>query len=236
MAEPHRTLTGNRILDALPEQEFGRLRAHLEPVTFQLKQILYRPGDAISFVYFPVTGALSVITLLHDGSSVEVGMVGNEGLLGLSALLGDGISLHEVMVQAAGGGFRTSARIVRQELEQSGPFRDLVLKLSQLVVADISQRAACNGRHDLEARCARWLLAMQDKLETDHFPLSQEFLAMLLGVQRTAVTAVARQLLGKGLIRYRHGRIEIVDRVGLEAAACECYRIMKELRDRFLRK
>ncbi len=233
-AEPHRIVTGNRILDALPAHEFEELRPHLEPAVFALKQVLFRPGDEIAFIYLPVSGALSVITLLQDGSSVEVGTIGNEGLLGLSALLGDGISLHEVVIQGAGHGFRASTRIMRQIFERSGAFRDLVMKLSQFVVAEISQTAACNGRHDLQARCARWLLTMADKLKTDHFPLSQEFLAILLGVQRTAVTAAAQGLRRKNLIHYRHGLIEILDRGGLEAAACECYITMKNLRDRFL--
>jgi CRP-like cAMP-binding protein len=224
-----RVITGNRILDALPEAEFERLRSHLEPVTFALRQVLQRPGDRIDYVYFPAKGALSILILLQDGAAIEIGTISHEGLLGLAALLGDGISLHEVIIQGAGSGFRVGARIARQEMERSEAFRALVLKLSQYVLAEISQNAACNGHHALRARCARWLLTMADRVDADAFPLSQEFLAMTLGVQRTAVTAIAQKLREEGLIHYTRGRIEIVDRTGLTAAACECYGVMKDL-------
>jgi CRP-like cAMP-binding protein len=227
-----RITTGNRILDALPEAEFERLRPHLEPVTFVLKQVLQRPGEHIDYVYFPAKGALSVIILLQDGAAIEVGTIGHEGLLGLSALFGDSLSLHEVIIQAAGTGFRVAARVARQEMERSEAFRALVLKLSQYVLAEISQNAACNGHHALRARCARWLLTLADRIDADAFPLSQEILATMLGVQRTAVTAIAQKLREEGLIHYRRGHIEIVDRAGLERAACECYGIMKDVHRR----
>jgi len=230
-----RVLTGNRILDALPSEEIARLRIHLEPATLALRQVVARPDEAIDFVYFPVKGALSVMTLLRDGSSVEVGTIGSEGLLGLSALLGDGISIHEVIVQGAGEALRGPARAIRHEFDRSPPFRDAVAKLSQLVLAEASQNAACNGRHSLAQRCARWLLRMHDAVGTDHFPLSQEFLATMLGVQRTGVTAAALELRRKNLIDYQRGKVAILNGKGLEAAACECYGIMKHLRDRFLR-
>jgi CRP-like cAMP-binding protein len=235
LSEPRRAVTGNRLLDALPDQALARLRPHLETVPLVLRQIIHRPGDRINSIYFPLKGALSVITLLRDGSSIEVGTVGHEGLLGLSALLGDGISLHEVDVQGAGSALRGSAGFIRQEVERSDAFRHLVLQLSQFVVAEISQNAACNGRHSLQERCARWLLRMRDTLEANEFPISQEFLATMLGVQRTAVTGAAQGLRRKALIQYRHGHVTILDPAGLEAAACECYGIMKGLRDRLFR-
>jgi len=233
-AESRHTATGNRILDALPKEDFDRLRAHLEPVVFKLKDVLYRPGDEIGAIYFPVEGVLSVVMMLPDGATVEVGTAGNEGMIGLSALLGDCISLHEIVVQGAGNGLRLAARLARQEFDRAGAFHNLVMKLSQYVVAEISQKAACNARHDLQARLARWLLSMRDRMGSDRFPLSQEFVATLLGVQRTAVTAVAVGLRRKGLIQYRHGVIEISNRAGLEAAACECYGLMKAMRHRFI--
>lgn len=230
-----RLITGNRILDALPAPDFERLRPHLAPVDFALRDVLYRPGDRVEYIYFPAKGALSVLTLLQDGSAIEIGTIGSEGLLGLSALLGDGVSLHEVVIQGPGRGFRLGARLAREEVDRPGVFRDLILKLSQYVLAEISQNAACNGHHELRARCARWLLTMGDRLGEDAFPLSQEFLAELLGVQRTAVTGVAQQLRREGLIQYHRGRIELIDRAGLERASCECYAIINELRERFLR-
>lgn len=230
-----RSATGNGILDALPAAELERLLPHLEPASFALNEVLHRPGDEIAFVYFPVSAVLSVVTLLGDGSSIEVGMAGSEGMVGLAALFGDGISRHEVTVQGAGAGFRVSARVLREAVAQADALRDRILTLSQFVLAEISQMAACNGRHDLRSRYARWLLEMQDKLVANRFPVSQELVARLLGVQRTAVNATALKLRSDGLIFYRRGRIEILDRAGLEAAACECHAVMKDLRERFLR-
>jgi CRP-like cAMP-binding protein len=179
---------------------------------------------------------ISVVAVLQDGSSVEVGTVGSEGVVGLSAFLGKGVSPHEVMVQGAGRGFRLGVATARQEFDRPGPFRELVLRFTELFLTQISQTAACNGRHSLEARCARWLLTMYDRLATDKFPLTQEFLAMLLGVQRTGVTATARDLQQRGLIRYSHGQVGIRDLAGLEAASCECHRVIKDLFARFLRQ
>jgi len=230
-----RSAAGNGILDALPPADLEQLQPHLEPVSFALNEVLHRPGDEIAFVYFPVSAVLSCIILLCDGSSIEVGMAGNEGMVGLAALFGDGISRHEVMVQGAGAGFRASARVLREAVAKSDALRDRILKLSQLVLAEISRIAACNGRHDLRSRYARWLLQMQDKLVVSRFPVSQELVARLLGVQRTAVNATALKLRSDGLIFYRRGRVEILDRAGLEAAACECHAVMKDLRERFLR-
>ena len=227
--------TGNRVLDALPQGDFERIQPHLQGVTLPLKQVIHRAGDEITQVYFPTSGMISVVAVLRDGSSVEVGTVGNEGLVGLSAFLGKGISPHEVMVQGAAQGFRLGAGIARQEFNRPGPFRDLVLSFTELFLAQISQTAACNGRHSLEARCARWLLTMHDRLKTDRFPLTQEFLAMLLGVQRTGVTATARDLQQRGLIRYSHGQVDIIDLHGLETASCECHRHIKDQFDHFLR-
>lgn len=234
MPKDTRVITGNRILDALPAVEFELLHSRLEPIPLVLKQVLYRPGDRIDHAYFPSKGALSVIRLLQDGAAIEIGTIGHEGLLGLSALLGDGISPHEVVIQGAGTGFRAGARLLRQEMESSETFRTMVLRLSQYVLAEISQNVACNRHHDLRSRCARWLLTMADKVGADTFPLSQEFLATMLGVQRTGVTAVASKLREDGFIHYRHGRIEIVDRAGLERISCECYGDLRDLQRRSL--
>lgn len=234
MSQPHRISTGNRILDALPEDEFNRLQRGLEPVPFALKQTLHHAGAEIPFIYFPVRGIVSMVTMLHDGSAIEVATVGREGLIGLSALLGNAISTHEVMVQGAGFGLRASASVLQDEFHRSEAFRDIVLRFAEIFIEQISQTAACNGRHDLEARCARWLLTMSDRLETDHFPLTQDFLAMLLGAQRTGINAVAVAFQRRGIIRYNHGRITILDRAKLEAAACECHRIIKNRIDGFL--
>jgi len=223
-------------LDALPRHEFDRIHPHLQEVPLPLKESIHHVGDEIAQIYLPVAGMVSIVATLQDGSSVEVGTVGNEGLVGLSALLGKGISPHEVMVQGAGRALRLGAATARQELNRDGAFRDLVLRFTELFLTQISQTAACNGRHGLEARCARWLLTLRDRLGRDNFPLTQEFLAMLLGVQRTGVTATAVDLQRRGLIRYSHGHVDILDLPGLEAAPCECHRVIKDLFARFLRQ
>ena len=234
---PHeaRVATGNRILDALPPDEFSRLRQRLEPVPLSRSKTLQPSGEEESFVYFPASGMISVVSTLADGSAVEVGTIGSEGLAGLSVLFGAARSPHMMIVQGAGTAFRASATALREELKRSVAFRDVVHKFAALFLAQISQTAACNGRHRLEERCARWLLMMADRLQSDQFPLTQEFLAMLLGVRRQGVTTAALGLQRSGLIRYSHGQLDILDREGLEAASCECYGVIKDQLDRFLR-
>jgi CRP-like cAMP-binding protein len=235
MPQPGWRATGNRVLDALLEPDFDRLRRHLEPVSLPLKQTLHHSGAEIAFVYFPAHGMISVVSVLGDGSAVEVGTIGNEGLAGLSVLLGAATSPHDVMVQAAGDGLRAGASVLRDAFNQSSPFRGIVLKFTHLFLAQISQTAACNVRHGLEARCARWLLTMRDRIEADAFPLTHEFMAMLLGVRRPGVTEAALGLQRSGVISYSHGQVEILDRARLEAASCECYGLIKNQIDRFLR-
>lgn len=220
----------------MPRQDFDRLHSHLELVCLPPSQALYHAGAAIPFVYFPAHGMISVVSTLADGSAVEVGTVGNEGLAGLSALLGARISPHDVLVRGAGNGFRAGAGACRDAFDNSGPFRNLVLKFTDLFLAQVSQTAACNGRHGLEERCARWLLTMRDRFDADAFPITHELLAMLLGVRRPGVTGAAIGLQRSGVIRYSHGRVEILDRAGLAAASCECYGVIKGQIDRFLRE
>lgn len=227
--------TGNRILDALPAQEFSRLSRYLVPARFAPGSVLHHLGDEINFIHFPVSAVFSVNMPLSDGSCLETGTIGDEGFFGLSGLFGDGVAHNEVTIHVGGDGFCLPTPAFREEVDRSGSLRDLCVKLSQLVVAEISQTAACNARHDLRSRCARWLLAMQDKVGRQSFPASQEVLAALLGVQRPAVTGIAQSLRREELIRYRRGLVEICDRARLTAVACECYRVMRDLRDGFLR-
>lgn len=230
-----RPSTGNRLLDALSDAQIGRLGRDLEAVSLPLKQVLYRPQEEIKFLYFPVKGLVSVASALKDGSTIEIGTVGREGLVGVPALIGNGISFHHVVVQGAGSGLRARPDALQREFDRSGLFRETVLRFLELFLAQISQTALCNRHHTLEERCARWFLTLQDRLDTNHFPLTQEFLAMLLGTRRAGVSAVALGLQHRGAIRYRHGRIDILDRKELEAAACECYRVNKVRIDGFLR-
>ena len=227
--------TGNRILDALAKPEIDRLHPHLDMVVLPLHQVLLNPGDKIEFIYFPIRGVVSVVAPLQDGSVVEVNMIGSEGFVGLPAVLGTRDEPWEVVVQGAGNAFRLRADVFLDEFAHSSQLRTLVLQFAELFLEQLGQTAACNARHDLEARTARWLLTMRDRLETDRFPVTQEFLAMLLGVRRASVTLAAAELQRQGLIRYHRGVIEILDPAGLETASCECHRHLKDRVDAFLR-
>jgi CRP-like cAMP-binding protein len=227
VGQADRKVTGNRILDALPQDEFDALTGHMSPVSLSLKQVLYRTGDPIEFLYFPVSGVISIISSLNDGTSIEVGTVGNEGIVGLPALLGGRISPNDVIAEGEGAALRVSAKAIQGDFHRCEQFRALSLRFAGLFLEEVSQTAACNARHRLGERCARWLLMMCDRLKSDHFPLTHEFLSMLLGVQRTGVTAAALNLQRRGLIRYAHGHVSVLDRAGLEAAACGCYNQVK---------
>lgn len=213
----------NRLLAALPRGEFERLRPRLEQLALDQKHVLMTPDEPISAAYFPETGWVSMVALLAEGKSAEVGLVGSEGMVGLPLLLGSESSNVEAMVQCRGTMLRLRASSFDAALEQSPSLRTLLLRYTLAFHQQITQTAACNGHHALDQRLARWLLMAHDRAESDEFPLTQEFLAMMLCVHRPGVTVAARLFQQAGLIRYAQGRITIVDRGGLEAAACECY-------------
>jgi CRP-like cAMP-binding protein len=218
-----RDLTGNHMLDALPQEEFDYLHPHLRAVSFRLKETVQHAGRRVEIVHFPVRSVLSAIAPMEDGSATEVGTIGAEGVSGLSAAFGVATSPYEVVTQAEGANFQVSSNVLSEAIESLTRLRHLVLRYTEFWLEEVSQTAACNARHNIEARCARWLLIMRDRIQSDRFPITQEFLAMLLGVRRPGVSTVARELQSRGLIRYSHGQLEIVDRAGLEAVSCECH-------------
>ena len=213
----------NRLLASLPVEDLNRLRPRLETVEFGLRQVIQAPDEPISAVYFPESGWVSMMALLVDGNSAEVGIVGFEGMVGLPLLLGSDRSPTEAMIQAPGKFFRLGADAFREELDRSTPLRTLLLRYALAFQAQVTQTAACNGHHALDQRLARWLLIAHDRADGDDFPMTQEFLAVMLCVHRPGVTVAARLFQQAGIIRYGNGRITIMDREGLEAAACECY-------------
>ncbi len=213
----------NRLLAALPADDLDRLRPRLEAVEFGLRDIVQAADTPIESVYFPESGWASMIALLVDGNSAEVGIIGFEGMVGLPILLGSDRSPTEAMVQAPGTFLRLGADAFREELDRSAPMRNLLLRYALAFQSQVTQTAACNGHHALEQRLARWLLIAHDRVHGDTFPMTQEFLAMMLCVHRPGVTVAARLLQQAGLIRYGSGQITITDRAGLEAVACECH-------------
>jgi CRP-like cAMP-binding protein len=199
-----------------------------------MQQTLYEGGAPIEHVYFVEQGLASIIVLMADGSTSEVGMIGLEGMVGAAALLGADTSAQHVIVQIPGAAWRMNAELCKATFDRSVVFRAVVLQFVGMFLNLSAQTAACNRLHAAKQRCARWLLMASDRIQSDALPMTHEFLASMLGIRRTGVTAIARDLQRARLIQYRHGRIVIADREGLEAAACECYRIDLERSHRFL--
>lgn len=224
----------NRLLAALPPEDLARLRPRLEPVELALRQVLHAPEEPVAAVYFPETGYCSRLAPMDDGDSAEVGLMGPEGMVGLSVLLGGDRDGLEVMVQVPGTALRMAAAAFRAELDRIPSFRDLLLRYALAHFEQVARTAACNGRHQTEQRLARWLLMAHDRVEGEAFPMTHEFLSMMLGVRRAGVTVAAGQLQKAGYIRYERGRMEVTDRPGLEAAACECYGVARRAHERLL--
>lgn len=220
-----RVPVANRLLAALPHAEYRRLLASLEPVTLTFGEVLYEPGDAIKHVYFPNDSLVSLITLADRQLALEVGMVGSEGMVGVAFALGIGRSPIRALVQGGGMAMRMKAALFRKELRQSLSLQREVLLYTHELMVQIAQTAACNRFHVVEARLARWLLMTRDRVGSDHFRLTQEFIGHMLGVRRVGVTNAAHALKQRKLIDYSRGNIEIINGPGLEAAACACYKL-----------
>ncbi|MDT5293813.1 MAG: hypothetical protein QOJ76_693 [Acidobacteriota bacterium] len=223
----------NRLLGALSGEEYERLAPHLEPVTLGLSQVLFSPDDRLQYVHFPIDSIISLLTSLEDGSGMEVGLVGREGMVGISAFLG-GSETKVATVQAAGASLRLEAGRLREEFRRGGTLQSALLRYTHALMTQVSQSVVCNARHPVEGRLARWLCMYHDRLERDEFELTHEFMANMLGVRRPSVSEVAEKLQEMGFIRYRHGRITMLDRNGLEEFVCECYPVVKEKFEDFL--
>ncbi|HYE13747.1 MAG TPA: Crp/Fnr family transcriptional regulator [Pyrinomonadaceae bacterium] len=227
MQNEPRPLSKNHILSRLPPEDYERFRPHLEPVELRHSQILHEAGEPIGHVYFPHRAMVSLISHTAAGESVEVGVVGFEGVAGISAVLGVDISPHEAMVQYPDGGSRVKVGALREEFKRGGALHDLLLRYTQGLLLQTSQVAACNRLHTLAERLARWILMSQDRCRCEDLPFTHEFLALMLGVRRPGVTEAAVSLQAEGYISYRRGHIKIIDREGLEQYACECYPVVR---------
>jgi len=217
----------NRLLAALPDAEYQRLIPHLERVELSFKQVLHEVGEPIEYVYFPHRGIVSLLSTMADGSMVEVGLVGNEGIVGIPATLGDNIATTTAIVQVPGSGMRMKASVLKTEFGRGGSWQSLLLRYLQALFAFVSQNAACNRLHHLDGRLARWLLLVYDRVESNELPLTHEFIGQMLGVRRAGVTEAANTLQQAGLIRCTRGKITILNREELQAASCECYEIIQ---------
>ncbi len=224
----------NRLLAALPRQEYARLRPHLEKVSLCLKDILYEPKGPIPHVYFPLDGVVSLVIIMDGGFSLEVGIIGNEGMVGTPVFLGSQSSLTRAISQVPGDALRMETTVFQEEMLRRGVLYGLAQRSTQAMINQISQSTVCNHRHSVKKRMCRWLLMSHDRVGTDEFPLTHEFLAQMLGVRRPTVTAAAGSLQTAGLISYHRGRVTVLDRKGMEAASCECYGVVAEELDRLL--
>jgi CRP-like cAMP-binding protein len=227
MQNEPRPLSKNHILSRLPPEDHERLRPHLEQVELRHSQILHHAGQPIDHVYFPHRAMVSLISQTAAGESVEVGVVGFEGVAGVSTILGVDLSPHEAMVQYPDGGARVKVGALREEFRRGGALHDLLLRYTQGLLLHTSQVAACNRLHTLAERLARWILMSQDRCQCEDLPFTHEFLALMLGVRRAGVTEAAIILQAEGCINYRRGHIKIVDREGLEQYSCECYPVVR---------
>jgi len=226
----------NRLLSALPEEEYERLKGQLQPRAVQQKQSLAEAGRRIDEVHFPVDAVVSILTRMDEGPSVEIATIGNEGVVGLTVAWGGAVmNPREVTtVQVPGDVVSMESAAFRKELDRQGALASLVERYTLAFFSQVSQQVACNGLHSVEQRCARWLLLTHDRVGTDEFPMTHEFLSQMLGVRRASVTVTAGILQRAGFVEFTRGRVAVVDRVGLEGAACECYGVTREVYDRLL--
>jgi CRP-like cAMP-binding protein len=231
-ADPH----ANRLLGLLSARDYRRLCPHLHRVALEYRQSLYRARKPIEFIYFIETGVGSLVNTMANGQAAEVGTIGNEGLVGLPLVFGDDRGPTSVYVQVPGIGLRMKAELFKKEMARSASMRTVMLHYAHAFFNQVAQSAACNHFHSLEQRCCRWMLMTHDRMHSDEFLLTQEFLAMMLGVRRTGVSAAASTLQRAGLIRYKLGNVTIIDRHGLIRRSCECYGVSKKEFDRLLGK
>lgn len=223
MSQSLQATVKNRILAALPVLEFTVLAKHLKYVDLALGESLHRAGDPISDVFFVDSGFISALTMLSDGQPLEIGLIGVEGVAGVSVILGATHSYSETMCQTGGGAYRLTTSALKDVVAHAPHLRDLLLRYVHVFHVQVAQTAACNAHHELGQRLARWLLAAHDRSGVAELSLTQDLIAIMLGVRRSTVSIAASTLQRAGVIRYQHGRITIIDRVGLENAACECY-------------
>lgn len=228
-------ITENRLLATLPRELYKKLAPNFQRVSLEQGTILHHPGQAIKTLYFPIDCLLSITITMNDGSTAEAGMVGNREVIGVNAFMGGRETTQtEYIVQIAGSAIKVEARPLLEEFDRNKELRDVLLRYTQALIAQISQTTGCNSLHVLDQRLARWLLEAQDRIDSDDLKLTQEFLGHMLGVRRAGVTQAAQKLQERGLIRYHRGHVQILDQQGLESVSCECFRVLREEYDRLL--
>ena len=224
----------NWLLAAIPEQEYARLLPHLELVPLPLGTVLYESGSELRHVYFPTTAIVSLLYVMVDGASAEIAVVGKEGILGVALFMGGETMPNRAVVQSAGHAYRLKGQVLKQEFNRAEELQHLLLRYTQALLTQMAQTAVCNRHHSLDQQLCRWLLLSLERLSSNELIMTQELIANMLGVRREGVTEAAGNLQKAGLISYQRGHITVLDLVGLETRACECYSVVKKEFDRLL--
>ena len=219
---------GNWLLDALAIEDFERLLPNLEQVSFSLGEVVYEPGGQMPYVYFPTTSHVSLLYTMVNGATAEMGLVGNEGVVGIALFMGGETTPNRAVVQGGGEALRMKAKAMLDEFKRGGEFQHQLLRYTQALMTQISQTAVCNRLHSVDQRLCRWLLMTRDRTSSDDLQMTHEFISNMLGVRREGVTLAAHHLQETGYISYVRGHIKILDRQGLETHVCECYAVVKE--------
>lgn len=224
----------NRLLAALPADEYERLLPRLQRVSFSLGEVVYEFGGQLDYVFFPTTSIVSLLYTMENGASAEMGLTGNDGVVGIALFMGGNTMPNRAVVQSAGGALRMKAKVLQDEFALGGKFQQLLLRYTQALITQISQTAVCNRLHSVDEQLCRWLLLSHDRVKADELIMTQELIADMLGVRREGVTVAAGRLQDAGAISYVRGHIQILDRKKLEETVCECYRVVKNEFDRLL--
>ncbi len=224
----------NHLLAALPADDYSRIKPHLESVSLRLGEVLYESGDRITHLYFPTTAIISMLYVMQNGGTAEIGIAGNNGLVGIALFMGGETTSSRAIVQSAGMAIRINPPAMREEFRRGGMFQDLLLRYTQALMTQISQTAVCNRLHSVEQQRCRWLLINHDQLPADTLVMTHELIANMLGVRREGVAVAAGRLQEQGYIEYSRGTVHILDRKGLEAICCECYKVVADEYDRLL--
>lgn len=224
----------NYLLATLIEPEFSRINHNLEPITLKLGQVMHESGDPMEYAYFPTTAIFSLLSIMENGATAEIGVVGNDGVLGIELFMGGETSTSRAIVQSAGHCCRMRAKDLKEEFTKGGPFQRLLLRYTQALIAQISQTAVCNRLHSVEQQLCRWLLLSHDRLNSDKLVMTHDLISNMLGVRREGVTLAAQKLVARNLITSVRGTMTIINREGLEDAVCECYEVVNVEYNRLL--
>jgi CRP-like cAMP-binding protein len=224
----------NHLLAGVTDDEMSRLLPNLQPVSLVLGKVIYESDEKMDYVYFPTTAIISLLYIMENGSSAEIGVVGNDGLVGIAIFMGGDTTPNRAVVQSAGTAMKMKAKVLKEEFTRGGRFHNLCLRYTQALITQISQTAVCNRLHSVDQQLCRWLLLSHDRLPTDRLIMTQDLIANMLGVRREGITHAAKRLQSAGYISYVRGDMTILDRYGLETLVCVCYQVVRADYDRLL--